>query len=75
MSQWSTSPTAWPPTIVVMVNGESLLPVRRNHYGYDIPCDITVQVNPGRNTVSAVVAKLGLEYDYYGAVELCSSVS
>ena len=72
-SEWSALPTIWPPVIVITVNDTRLLSVRRKQHGHDLPCDITMHLNPGRNNLSVVVAKLTPGRNFYGAVEACTA--
>ena len=46
ISEWIVSDTVWPETVFVEINAQQLEVRRKNHYGKDLPVDITQYVVP-----------------------------
>ncbi|KAI5291141.1 hypothetical protein KEM54_006131 [Ascosphaera aggregata] len=53
--RWSVLDTAWPECFYFEINGAELPVRRKNHYGKDIPLNITPFIKEGKNTLRITV--------------------
>ncbi|RDA87948.1 hypothetical protein CP532_1705 [Ophiocordyceps camponoti-leonardi (nom. inval.)] len=76
VSGWTGCASFWPPHIFLACNGQHVQPRLRQHFGFDLPVELTGRLQSGENSVQVslppVKGNINQHWTYFMAVEVIS---